>query len=115
MRFEYNKHLTFDRRVDFVVKEIIDAYPLIDTNHAYVAAILCSPVDDKATNDEKFSRYYFLLRTIGRNSEEFNHVLNDAFTLFSDGLGYVNKRIMLDIINFVADPFANFPEIYDYV
>ena len=113
MRFEYNSNLTFDERVRLVVKEIKDEYPLIRDEDAYEAAALASPINtERLENNDKFDRYYFLLHTIRRNGEEFDHVFNDAFNLYQKGLNEKNSNMMLEIINYVIGDRDTFPELY---
>lgn len=114
MRFEYNKNLELNERLTLVTKEILDVYPLISEKEAYIAASLATPVDDKLTNDDKFDRYYFIMRTIGKANEEFLHVFNDAFNLYKQGLNKDSyKNAMMSIIDYVTSN-APFPELSCY-
>ena len=115
MRLEYNTNLSFEDRVLLVSKEILDEYPLIEKEKAIEAASLISPIDDKITNDDKFERYYFILKTIDRENEEFSHVFNDAFNVYEAGLEKeINNNIMNDIIEYASYNTNIFPEITDY-
>lgn len=115
MKFEYNKNLTYNDRVSLVAKEIRDEYPLISDHDAALAASFATPVDDKATNDEKFDRYYFIMKVIGKNNDEFSHVFNDAFDLYRDGLNSeIYKNAMFSIIEYATSD-RDFPELLNYV
>lgn len=70
------------------------------------------PIDDKCTNDDKFDRYYFIMKTIGKNYEEFPHVFNDAYNLFKEGLiKDIYNNVMLEIINYATNGTEFFPEL----
>lgn len=111
MRFEYNSHLEFEDRVNLVSQEIQDEYPLISEKDAMVAAALAMPIDDKVTGDEKFDRYFYLMHTITKDSDEFTHVFNDAFNLYQDGeLQESNQDLMQEIMNYLIGDRDSFPE-----
>ena len=101
MRFEYNTNLLFDERIELVAKEIVDVYPDIDIDDALVAAAHAVPVDDKLTNDDRFDRYFFILKTIGRKHRAFYKVFNDAYALYQAGLEKESyKKAMLEMISY---------------
>ena len=112
MIFEYNAHLTFDERIKMVANEITKTYPKISYEDAILAASNTMPIDDKLTNDDKFDRYYSILRTIGKKNSEFLNVLKDAYLVYEDGLEkdiYIN--VMPEIINYVISNDAVFPNL----
>lgn len=114
MRFEYNTDLSFSDRVNLVAKEILDEYPLISKESAITSASFASPVCDKATNDDKFDRYYFIMKEIGRDSDEFPHVFNDAFKLYQQGLNRdIYKNAIEYIIDYAVGNSDYFPELYN--
>ena len=112
MRFEYNADLEFDERVEFVAKEVMDAYPFITYENACFVGTHAIPVDDKVTNDEKFNRYYFLLRTLDRSNIKFYYVFNDLNEIYKMGLvNEVYKNTMVAIIAYANNEIKDFPEL----
>ena len=112
MKFEYNANLILEDRTQLVAREIIQRYPLISYNDAIFAAIHSIPLDDKITNDHKFDRYYFILRTIGKDNAEFLNVLADVFNLYCDG--FINKcynNVVEEIIGYALSDNVSFPEL----
>ena len=112
MIFEYNAHLNFDERIKLVADEITSTYPKISYDDAILAASNTMPIDDKLTNDDKFDRYYSIMRTIGKNNIEFKNVLRDAYLIYEDGLEkeiYIN--VMPEIINYVISKETIFPKL----
>ena len=111
MKFEYNADLTYEERVIQTSKEILDTYPGISKTEAIFAAGHTSSVDDRVTNDNRFERYYYILRTIGKNNAEFKKVLNDAYIVYNMGL---SDRKYIDIMPKIFDYFisnnVDFPE-----
>lgn len=115
MRFEYNSNLLFSDRLKLVTQEILDEYPLISKDYALIAASLSSTVDDRSTNDDKFDRYYYLLKIIGRDNEEFPHVFNDLFNLYQQGFNKnINNLLTLSIIDYATGNREKFPELFEY-
>ena len=115
MKFDYNSHLDFMERCSFVANEIQKEYPLISLKEAVRAASFTIPLDDKVTNDIKFDRYYFILRTIGRGHDEFSHVFNDLYDLYVDGFEKVEYNdLMLKIIDYAAGDDISFPDLVEY-
>lgn len=114
MRFEYNSNLEFGERVKLVAKEIVDEYPLIGFDEATYAAVHAVPIDDKCTNDDKFDRYYFIMRAIGKNHDEFAHVFNDSYNLYREGFQKdIYNKVMVEIIDYVSSNSNFFPELSD--
>jgi len=112
MKFESTDVLEFDEALEIVSKEIEKEYPLISKEDIEKAAALTSYVDDKITNDEKFLRYYYLLKIIGINHDEFYHVFNDLFNLYELGLEDKNNiEVMKKIIEYVNGTTDSFPNI----
>ena len=112
MKFEYNANLVFDERVQMVVNEIKNSYPNITDEDAYAVAVLDSPIDDKSTNDDKFFRYYLIMRILGKNNSEFMNVFKDMYELFNRGLkSQKNKRAIIEIVNYVIGDRNSFPEL----
>ena len=114
MRFEYNSNLLFSDRLKLVTQEILDEYPLISKDYALIAASLSSTVDDRSTNDDKFDRYYFIMKFIGKNHDEFSHVFNDSYNLYKEGFQKdIYNKAMLNIINYASSDSSFFPELLD--
>lgn len=112
MRFEYNADLFSDDFLEFVSNEIVDRYPLISTEEAKDIAVFTPSVDDKVSNDDKFYRCYLIMKCIGINHEEFEHVFNDAYHYYDMGL--TNDRYistMENIIDYVSGNSSEFPDI----
>lgn len=110
--FEYNAHLTFDERVNLVAMEITKTYPKISYDEALFAAANTMPIDDKITNDDKFDRYYSILRTIGKKNIEFPNVFRDANLVYEAGLEkdiYIN--VMPEIMNYIISNDMDFPKL----
>ena len=115
MKFEYNANLILEERAELVAKEILEKYPLISYDDAYFAAMHLMPIDDKITNADKFDRYYFILRTIGRNNAEFLNVLTDAYNLYREGFENKNyNNIIEEIIGYALSGVTSFPELVSY-
>ena len=110
MRFEYNSNLVFEERVQFVTKEIMDAYPFISEKEAREAAIFSIPIDDRHTNDDEFNRYYYILRTIGITNKYFLIVFSDAFKLYQKGLIAYND-VMQKMIDYKMGYSNEFPDL----
>ena len=114
MNFSYNSNLEFDERVQVVADEICKEYPLISRQDAVFAAGNAVAVDGKVTNDVKFNRYYYIMKTIGRHHDEFPHVFNDAFKVYDQGLDnclYID--VMPKIVDYLTggrDAFPGFTE-----
>lgn len=115
MKFEYNANLQFQERIEQVKKEILEEYPLISEDYALLAASLSSTIDDKSTNDDKFDRYYYLLKIIGKENEEFSHVFNDLFNLYQKGFKKnINNLLTISIIDYITGSRKKFPELFEY-
>jgi len=113
MRFEYNANLVGDDYVTLVANEILDRFPLISSIDAQKIASLTQTVDDRVSNDDKFYRCYLIMKYIGPEHEEFDHVFNDAYRYYDSGLTnekYINT--MEAIIDFVSNGNGSFPDIY---
>ena len=111
MKYEYNQDLSFVERTELVSKEIIGLYPEVPNDTAYFVAANSKAVDDHLTPDDKFDRYYFLLRVLDRNNPEYVRIFNDAFDVYEEGLNENNSRIMGEIIKYCTGEIDIFPEI----
>ena len=115
MRFEYNSDLDFDERVEFVFHEIKDAYPEIEDFLIRDISENTLPIDDKVSNDDKFDRYYLILRIIGRDHPSFSQVFNDLYNVYEDGLhNKVYLNVMPKIIDYANGSRSDFPELVSY-
>ena len=114
MKFSYNSNLSFYERITQVAEEIRKEYPLISFKDAAYAAADAIAVDDKVTNDEKFNRYYYIMKIIGRDHDEFSHVFNDAYKVYEDGLkDQLYIQAMENIIEYALGNRDEFPYIYE--
>ncbi len=67
--------------------------------------------DGKVTDEQKFLRYYYILRTIKKNHAEFPHVFND---LYNTGLSSpLFRNTMERIIAYANGELEEFPEILE--
>lgn len=116
MKFEYNENLSLMEKTELVATEIKKQYPEIDDLPVVMSALLSSPVDDKPTNDEKFERYYYILKHLDTKNEEYLHVFNDLYNVYEDGLeSKPYNECMEAIIKFVAKETTIFPDLADYI
>lgn len=113
MRFEYNTDLCFNERIEMVANEITDAYPMILKTEALTAAAHATPVDDKMTSDDKFDRYFFILKTIGRGHIGFYLVLSDAYNLFQrENLSGNYRDAMIKMISYANHEIDTMPDLF---
>ncbi len=115
MKFEYNENLDIEARIKLVMQEIKTRYKEVDDSSAYIAALLSSPVDDKPTNDEKFERYYHLLRNLSPNNFNYLDVFNDLYNVYDSGIYKPQyNECMVEIINYISGNRDSFPMISDF-
>lgn len=115
MKFNYNKDLEFKERLLKVLSEVKAQYPLINEKSAAIASMMSSPVDDKATNDDKFDRYYFLLKEVSPEDPEYNHIFNDLYNLYEAGFeNSIYNNCMEEIINFIEGEREDFPLLSEF-
>lgn len=70
--------------------------------------------DGKVTDEQKFLRYYYILRTIKRNHAEFPHVFNDLYNLYDTGLSSpLFRNTMERIIAYANGELDEFLEILE--
>lgn len=115
MKFEYNENLDAMDQVEMVAIEIKRQYPEIDDLPVFMSALLASPVDDKPTNEEKFERYYYILKYLDPRNIEFVHVVNDLYDVYEDGIEKKEyNECMSEIMKFVSGEINIFPELADF-
>ena len=115
MRFEYNENLSQKEQSKIVAKEIKDQYPNIDSTAVFMASLLSPPVDDKPTNDEKFERYYYILKNLNPMNEEYLHVFNDLYNVYEDGIETEEyNECMAEIVRYVAKERYTFPDLAEF-
>ena len=115
MKFEYNENLDLMERVELVSLEIKKQYPNIDNFAAVMASLLASSVDDKPTNEEKFERYYYILKFLNPTNIEYLHVFNDLYDVYEDGIKKEQYNdCMTEIIKFIAKERDTFPDLADF-
>ena len=118
MKFEENSHCTYEERINLVVKEIRNAYPIISYEDALQIAILDEPINRKADNDIKFMRYYYMLLILHKNDDMKYILYNELVKL--EHLGLVDNKLselMGEINKFMTNERVDFPvisEIYGY-
>ena len=115
MRFEYNEDLEKEDRINLVMDEIKSHYEDVDIYSAYMAALLSSPVDDKPTNDEKFERYYHLLRCLNPKNYSYLHIFNDLYNVYEAGIKKTEYNdCVREIIKYITGERNSFPVISDF-
>lgn len=115
MRFEYNCDCTLEERINIVIDEIRENYPLIDLKEAKMIAALSSPVDYKVTNDDIFERYYYMLLILKKGHPSYNRVLKDSFEIYNDGLNNPKLiMIMEEILKYASGDRLSFPLLSEF-
>ena len=115
MRFEYNENLSQKDQAKMVAVEIKTQYPEIDSLAIFMASLLSPPVDDKPTNEEKFERYYYILKHLNPQNIEYLHVFNDLYKVYEDGIEKEEyNECMKEIVRFVAQERYTFPNLADF-
>lgn len=115
MMFEYNAHLNYEKRTEKIAKEITSTYPEITIEEARNAALHMNKIDSKPTTEQKFDRYYFILKTIGKKHKSYYKVLSDLYELYKLGFNnQIYETIMNDIIDYSISETEIFPIISNY-
>ena len=115
MKFEYNENLDIMEQTELAALEIKRQYPGIEDIAVITSALLASPVDDKPTNDEKFERYYYILKHLDTNNIEYLHVFNDLYDVYEAGLEkQPYKDCMAEIVKFISKERLTFPNLADF-
>jgi hypothetical protein len=115
MIFEYNAHLEYEKRIEQTAKEITSTYPEITIEEARTAALHMNKIDSKPTINQKFDRYYFILKTIRKRHKAYYNVLNDLYKLYKLGFNnQIYETIMNDIIDYSISETEIFPLISNY-
>lgn len=115
MKFEYNENLDLMKRIELVALEIKKRYPNIDDFSLIMSSLLSPSVDDKPTNDEKFERYYYILKFLDPTNIEYLSVFNDLYDVYEDGIKKEQYNdCMMEIIKFIAKERDNFPDLAEF-
>lgn len=115
MKFEYNENLNLEEQTEMVALEIKKQYPYIEDLPVIMSSLLSSPVDDKPTNEEKFERYYYLLKYLNPQNIEYLHIFNDLYNVYEDGIKKDQyNECMLEIIKFISKERMTFPNLAEF-
>lgn len=115
MKFEYNDNLDLKEQTEMVAVEIKKQYPHIEGLPIFMASLHASPVDDKPTNEEKFERYYYLLKYLNPQNIEYLHIFNDLYNVYEDGIEKKEYHdCMLEIIKYVSKERTTFPDLAEF-
>lgn len=117
MKYEYNGNLLECDRINLVINEIVNKYPLIDINKAKEVAMLEGKISIDKNVEMQFNRLYNIMLVTQDNKQIVKDVYVDLVELLknnkNDGKIRYYSLIALNIANFLTNQ-REFPYLDEF-
>ena len=118
MKYEYNGNLLEDERIELVINEITDKYPMVTLDKAKSAALMEGRISSKKTNEDELCRLYNIMLVNSDNKKIVAEVFKDYSNVVIDCYRKGIKSDYLQLVDGIYDylnGIIEFPIISDYI
>ncbi len=109
MKYEYNGHLLEEERINLVVKEIVEKYPLVSVERAKEVAMLEGRISSEISIDDVLNRLYNIM-LVNCDNENVVYVVYKDYLSALKRKDYNESDKYFSIIQQIDDYFQGFVE-----